>query len=102
MLIVSCKSVIYDRNYDQGDFGVTRNTQATVDQAVIELEAIVADLRRQTRGENFDFSQFDEIVGVVCTPFATYSSDDRTLAFARPNLPVSSSMLELRDWLAAT
>jgi len=40
MLIVSCKSVIYDRNYDQGDFRVTRNTQATVDQAVIELEAI--------------------------------------------------------------
>lgn len=101
LLIVSCKSVIYDRDYDQGDFRVIRNTQATVDQAVIECEAIVAELRRQPRGENFDFSQFDEIVGVVCTPFAPYSSDDRTLAFAKPNLRVSSSMLELRDWLAA-
>jgi hypothetical protein len=101
LLIVSCKSVIYDRDYDQGDFRVIRNTQATVDQAVTEWEAIVAELRRHPRGENFDFSQFDEIVGVVCTPFAPYSSDDRTLAFARPNLRVSSSMLELRDWLAA-
>ena len=101
LLIVSCKSVIYDRDYDQGDFRVIRNTQATVDQAVIEWGAIVAELRRQRRGENFDFSQFDEIVGVVCTPFAPYSSDDRTLAFTRPNLRVSSSMLELRNWLAA-
>lgn len=101
LLIVSCKSVIYDRDYDQGDFRVIRNTQATVDQAVSDWEAIVTELRHQRRGENFDFSQFDEIVGVVCTPFAPYSSDDRTLAFTRPNLRVSSSMLELRDWLAA-
>ncbi|RYF30488.1 MAG: hypothetical protein EOO23_05035 [Comamonadaceae bacterium] len=101
LLIVSCKSVIYDRQYDQGDFRVIRNTQATVDQAVIEWEAIVAELGRQRRGDNFDFSEFDEIVGVVCTPFAPYSSDERTLAFTRPNLRVSSSMLELRDWLAA-
>lgn len=100
LLVVSCKSVIYDRDYDQGDFRVIRNTQATVDQAVIEWVAIVEELRRQPRGENFDFSQFDEIVGVVCTPFAPYSNDDRTLAFAKPNLRMSSSMLELRDWLA--
>lgn len=101
LLIVSCKSVIYDRDYDQGDFRVIRNTQTTVDQAVIEWAMIVAELHRQPRGENFDFSQFDEIVGVVCTPFAPYSSDDRTLAFARPSLRASSSMLELRDWLTA-
>lgn len=63
--------------------------------------AIVAEHRRQTRGENFNFSQSDEIVGVVCTLFATYSNDDRTLAFGKPNPRVSSSMLELRDWLAA-
>jgi hypothetical protein len=101
LLIVSCKSVIYDRDYDQGDFRVIRNAQATVDQAVIECAAIVAELRRQPRGENFDFSQFDEIVGTVCTPFAPYSSDYQTLAFVKPNLRASSSILELRDWLAA-
>lgn len=100
LLIVSCKSVIYDRDYDQGDFRVIRNTQTTVDQAVTEWEAIVAELRRQPRGDNFDFSEFDEIVAVVCTPFVVYSNDERTLAFAAPNLRTSSSMLELRDWLA--
>ena len=100
LLIVSCKSIIYDRDYDQGVFRVIRNTQATVDEAVVAWEGVVAELRRQPTGENFDFSPFDEIIGVVCTPFAAYSNENRTLAFVKPNLRVSSSMLELRDWLA--
>jgi hypothetical protein len=100
LLIVSCKSIIYDRDYDQGVFRVIRNTQATIDEAVVALEGVVAELRRQPTGDNFDFSRFDEIIGLVCTPFAAYSNEDRTLAFVKPNLRVSTSMLELRDWLA--
>jgi hypothetical protein len=100
LLIVSCKSVIYDRDYDQGDYRAIRNSQTTVDQAVRDWEVIVAELRRQPRGENFNFSEFDEIVAVVCTPFAVYSDDERTLVLTKPKLRASSSMLELRDWLA--
>jgi hypothetical protein len=99
LLIVSCKSIIYDRDYDQGVFRVIRNAQATIDDAVESWERITAELRRQPTGDNFDLSQFDEIFGVVCTPFAVYSSEERTLAFAKPNLRVSSSILELKDWL---
>lgn len=102
LLIVSCKSIIYDRDYDQGAFQVIRNTQATVDKAVVEWEKVVAKLKRQPTGENFDFSSFDEIIGVVCTPFAAYSNEPKTLAFIKPNLRVSSSILELRDWLAGS
>lgn len=101
LLIVSCKSIIYDRDYDQGVFRVIRNTQATIDEAVVAWEGIVAELKRQPTGDNFDFSRFDEIIGVVCTPFVAYSNEDRTLAFVKPNLRASSSMLELRDWLAS-
>lgn len=99
LLLVSCKSIIYDRDYDQGIFRVIRNAQATIDGSVEAWEGIVAELRRQPTGENFDLSKFDEIIGVVCTPFAVYSSEERTLAFVKPNLRVSSSILELRDWL---
>lgn len=99
LLLVSCKSIIYDRDYDQGVFRVIRNAQATIDGAVEAWEGIVAELRRQPTGENFDLSKFDEIIGVVCAPFAVYSSEERTLAFVKPNLRVSASMLELRDWL---
>jgi hypothetical protein len=99
LLVVSCKSIIYDRDYDQGVFQTIRNTQATIDKAVVAWEWVVAELRQHPAGENFDFSQFDEIIGVVCTPFAAYSGDERTLAFVKPNLRASSSIIELRDWL---
>ena len=99
LLVVSCKSIIYDRDYDQGVFRVIRNTQATIDDAVNAWDMVVSELRRQPTGENFNFSQFDEIIGVVCTPFVAYSSEERTLAFVKPNLRVCSSILELRDWL---
>ena len=99
LLIVSCKSIIYDRDYDQGVFRVIRNTQDTIDEAVVAWEGVVAELSRQPLGDNFDFSRFAEIIGVVCTPFAAYSNEERTLAFVKPKLRVSSSMLELRDWL---
>jgi hypothetical protein len=99
LLMVSCKSVIYDRDYDQGVFQVIRNTQHRIDEAVIEWDEKVAEFRRQPTGENYDFSQFDEIIGVVCTPFVAYSNEERTLAFIKPNLRACSSVLELRDWL---
>lgn len=99
LLIVSCKSIIYDRDYDRGTFRVIRNIQDTIDNAVIEWEGIVDNLSWQPTGENFDLSAFDDIIGVVCTPFAAYSNEERTLAFVKPNLRVSSSVLELRDWL---
>lgn len=102
LLIVSCKSIIYDRDYDQGVFRVIRNSQATIDDAAELWERVVAELRRHPAGENFDFSQFDEIIGVVCTPFVVYSSEERTLAFVKPNLRLVTSISELGDWLKAT
>lgn len=101
LLIVSCKSIIYDRDYDQGEFRVIRNSQATIDDAAESWERVVAELRRHPMGENFDFSQFDEIIGVVCTPFVVYSSEERTLAFVKPNLRLVTSISELRDWLTS-
>ena len=68
---MSCKSIIYDRDYDQGVFRVIRNTRATIDEAVAEW-GVVAELRRQPTGDNLDFSRFDEIIGVVCAPFAVF------------------------------
>ncbi|MCA3081622.1 MAG: hypothetical protein ING69_03080 [Rhodocyclaceae bacterium] len=100
LLVVSCKSIIYDRDYDQGVFKSVNNTQHTIDAAVAHWLGIVDDLKLNPIGDNFDFSQFDEVIGVVCTPFVGYSSDERTLAFARPNLRICASILELRDWLA--
>ncbi|MGZ9045042.1 MAG: hypothetical protein ACXW24_11510 [Telluria sp.] len=101
LLVVSCKSIIYDRDYDRGVFPVIRNTQGTIDTAVIAWDAVVAELIRQPIGDNYDFSEFDEIIGVVCTPFVAYSNTERTLAFVKPKLRASSSIFELKDWLTS-
>lgn len=100
LLLISCKSIIYDREYDQGVFHVIRNARSTVDEAVISWAAVIQKLTSQSQGDNFDFSEFDEIIGVVCTPFVVYSEAELTLAFIKSNLRACSSMDELWVWLS--
>lgn len=99
VLLISCKSLIYDREYDKGTFRVVRNTQTTVDKAVLDWSEVIAQLRLQPIGDNFDLSEFDAIIGVVCTPFIVYSSHPATLRFVADGLHACASALELRDWL---
>jgi hypothetical protein len=100
LLVISCKSLIYDREYDKGTFRVVRNVQGTVDNAVIDWDKFVEGVRRQPRGDNFDFSEFESIIGVVCAPFVPYSSAANTLRTVAEGLHACASALELRDWLA--
>jgi hypothetical protein len=101
LLLVSCKSVIYDREYDKGTYRVVRNVQNTVDAAAISWQQFVSDVRAHGVGDNFDFSGFTRVIGIVCTPFVVYSSAPHTLAFVVDSLRLCSSAAELRDWLAA-
>jgi hypothetical protein len=77
------------------------NAQDTVDRAVSAWDRVVTELKNHPIGANYDFSRFDEIIGIVCTPFAAYSDQERSLAFVKPKLRASSSILELRDWLTS-
>lgn len=99
LLIVSSKSRIYDREYDRGTYRVVENERARLDEAVTHWTSIVEGLNREPVGDNFDFSAFKEIVGVVCTPFPVYTSNEQSLRFVREGLRVSCSAHELRDWL---
>ncbi len=65
LLAASCKSVIYDREYDKGSHRVIRAMSETVDAAVAHWRNIVMDLFEHPLGDNFDFSQYDRIVAVV-------------------------------------
>jgi len=99
LMLVSCKSVIYDRAYDRGAFQVVRNAQSTVDAAVEAWRNVVDDFCAKRRGDNFDFSSFEEIIGVVCTPFPVYSDRKSTLSELRPGLRACCSAGELGKWL---
>jgi hypothetical protein len=99
LLIVSCKSRIYDREYDRGTYRVVQNERPSIDEAVTQWDLVVEGLTRDPIGDNFDFSAFKEIVGVVCTPFPIYTSSEQRLRFVGKGLRASCSAHELRDWL---
>ncbi|KAA0996168.1 hypothetical protein FVF58_50265 [Paraburkholderia panacisoli] len=99
LLIVSSKSRIYDREYDRGTYRVVENERSRIDEAVTQWDSVVEGLNRDPAGDNFDFSAFKQIVGVVCTPFPVYTSNDRSLRFVKDGLRASCSAHELRDWL---
>jgi hypothetical protein len=99
LLLVSCKSLIYDADYDKGTYRVVRNGQSTVDKAVQDWRKIIGDLRDNPVGDNFDFSGFPRIVGVGCTPFVVYSDAEETLAFVDGTLRACVSTAELDAWL---
>jgi hypothetical protein len=61
---------------------------------------LIDSLKANPVGENFDFSDFDRIYGVVCTSFAVYSDSEQTLSFVDDGLRACLSSSELETWLA--
>ena len=73
LLVVSCKSLLYSDGYEVADYKVMRNMAVAVDKAVQAWSAVCASLRQDPMGDNFDFSRYNEIIGVVCTPTVIYT-----------------------------
>lgn len=99
LLLVSCKSLVYDGDYDKGVFRVVKNLQSTIDKAVADWNAKIEDIRNNPRGDNFDFSGYREIHGVVCTPFVAYSNTAATLQKSIFGWHACASAEELRNAL---
>lgn len=99
LLLVSCKSLVYDREYDRGSYRVIRNAQTTVDNAVADWSRKVEFVSANRVGDNYDFSRFRTVIGVVCTPFEVYSDRAETLAFIEKGLRACASAAELLQWL---
>jgi len=100
LLLISCKSLIYDAEYDAGRFSAVRHASDVVSVAVAEWSEKMKRIERLKRGDNFDLSAYDEFIGVVCTPFAPYVSDAASLAFVQPGLRAACSASELIEWLS--
>lgn len=99
LLIISCKSVVYDADYDRGDFKVIRNTKATIDDAVAQWSSVIKAIKVSPTGDNFDFSMFKRVLGVVCTPFVVYSDKPESLELVEDELRACASIFELAKWL---
>lgn len=99
LLLVSCKSVPYTREYDQGIHNVIRNAASTVNNGVDSWVNIVDRLEENPTGDNFDFTKYKRIVGVVCTPFAVYTSNAKSLSASVGTLRWACSLGELIAFL---
>jgi hypothetical protein len=99
LLIISCKSIPYSLAYDKGEHKAIRNAETTIVEAIRHWNNIVEHLKNFPKGENYDFSTFNKVVGVVCTPFVIYTSDAISLTPVFEDLRPVLSLEELAKWM---
>jgi hypothetical protein len=100
LLIVSCKSRALTDAFERGEYDEVRNVRTQAAQALADLERVVADLRATPVGDNFDFSSYREIAGVVVFPFLPYVEPHWLRAEAIPGLPSIVDSTELQRFFA--
>jgi len=98
LLLISCKSILYSE-YEIADFRVLRNATDTLQKAVVVWSRVCSLLRNNRVGDNYDFSSFDEIIGVICTPVVVYTPLGIATSRVADGLYAAVSMSELRLWL---
>lgn len=99
LLLVSCKSTLYSQKYDVGDHAVVRNRADLLSRAITEWDQKVVSFRSDPTGDNFDFSPFKEIWGVVCTPMPVFAPAEPCTSMAPAMLDSGCSLDELERWL---
>ena len=100
LLLVSCKSLIHSAKYDSGDYNTIRNVRTRMEEAVSDWKKIVSTIQSNKKGHNYDFSQFSEIIGVVCVSFPPYlEKPEEGLEETKPGLWYVSTPQELENWL---
>lgn len=103
LVLISCKRITLSREYDAGEYALVRNAESRVVEAATEWDERIETLRNNRVGDNFDFSSFSDIQGVVVTPEPVYTSNARALDWAGPSLPglrFVSSADEIADFLS--
>jgi len=100
LLLVSCKSTLYSPEYDAGDHAVVRNRADLLSRAIAEWDQKVASFRSHPIGDNFDFSPFKDVWGVVCTPMPVFAPAEPLTSMAPSMLGAGCSYHELEAWLA--
>jgi hypothetical protein len=77
-----------------------RNAAAHVEKAVVSWADICQFFRENLKGDNYDFSPYSEIVGVVCTPVVVYTPLGICTSLVADGLYAAVSMSELEIWLS--
>src|SRR5262245_805100 len=99
LLLVQCKSRVYSGAYDAGDHQAIRQGIQLIQAAVSDCSSFREFVKKHPQFDNFEFSQFFEIIYVVCTPHIIYIPLGAETSLVAPGLRAAVSVIELRDWL---
>ncbi|HCH5091126.1 hypothetical protein [Vibrio parahaemolyticus] len=99
LVAVSCKSMLQGDAYDKGDYKSIRNAKTSLEKYVREWRDKVSIINSNKVGDNYDFSGFDEVIGIVLTPNVFYVDVDYHSETKLTGLFESMSTTELASWL---
>lgn len=102
LLLVSCKSSVYKATHDIGDYRAIRNSASLLDDAVRTWNRVTATLLARPSGDNYDFTGYDRVIGVVCTPGVVWVPIGQATAEVAPGLLAVSSLAELAQWTGSS
>ena len=98
LLVVSCKSLLY-AEYEIADYKILRNASEALQKAVMEWKRFCEFFKENPVGDNYDFTAYEDIVGLVCTPGVIYTSLGPATEMCKEGLYTAVSISELRTWL---
>lgn len=79
LILVSCKKIEFSQDFDKGEYRRTKNNESVIVSALSEWKEKVSFFRGNPRGRNYDFSEFDDIAGIVVSPSTVFLSDPTPL-----------------------
>lgn len=99
LLIVSCKGIAFTGDYDMGSYKTVRNIRTELEEAAAHWIQMKKTFLKSKKGKNFDFSKFNKIIAVVCTPSLAFVASKEALEFEEKDLRRVLPVGELKDWL---
>lgn len=99
LLAVSCKGIADPGNYETGAYNTIRNAAQKVEEAVRDWAERLQFLREHRRGDNYDLSEFAELLGVVCTPHVLFVPMGIATEEVSRGLRSACTLEELQQWL---
>lgn len=101
LLIISCKSLVLDDAYFTGSYSMNRNYADMLEHAALVWEDRVERLIRSPRGDNFDFSDYERIIGIVVPSSLPFVRLGPCTALVEPGLRRVADLRELSAWLVS-
>ena len=99
LLLVDCISAFLSSKYETAQYSEVHNAASRIEQKVEKWRRKMTLLRDHPRGDNYDFSGFRRIIGVVCTTDLFYVPLGSATQFEAPGLRAACSAVELTTWV---